>query len=227
MTGVNDVNRKKVLVTSGGTREPIDGVRVMTNSSTGGTGAYIADTFVRNGAHVVLLRAEGAVKPIEARVLQRTFLTASDLDALCQQVLESEEIDLIVHAAAVGDFVVESLEIDGVRHPAPLTKKLPSTSALSLHLRPGKKILPHLKDYSRNRQVQLVGFKLTDGASADEAQRAVQDVLVAGADWVVHNDLSTMRQQRATVWSKSGRSVVCATLEQLTSHLLAIGNRAD
>ena len=227
LSGVNGVKGKRVLVTSGGTREPIDGVRVMTNSSTGGTGAYIADTFVKNGADVVLLRAEGAVKPVEARIVQRTFVTATDLDMLSQQILGSQEFDLIIHAAAVSDFIVESLEIDGVKHAAPLIKKLPSSSALSLHLRPGKKILPHLKDYSRNREVQLVGFKLSDGASAAEAQQAVHNVLASGADWVVHNDLSTMRQQRAMVWSKAGSAVVCATLDELARHLVALGSVAD
>ena len=51
-----------MLVTSGGTSEPIDGVRVLTNTSTGRTGAGIASHFARCGHEVVLLRARNAAR---------------------------------------------------------------------------------------------------------------------------------------------------------------------
>jgi phosphopantothenoylcysteine synthetase/decarboxylase len=218
------VNGLKVLITSGGTREPIDGVRVITNSSTGGTGALIADVFAKRGAEVFLVRAEGAVKPVEPSIKQQTFCTSSDLDSICQQILSSRDIDLIIHAAAVSDFVVESVEIDGVSHAAPISTKLSSSAALSVHLRPGKKILPHLKNYSRNRSVRLVGFKLTNGATQADAQRAIQAVFASGADWVVHNDLRTIDTHRANVWSANGEVAECASLEHLARHLLLLGN---
>src|SRR5205085_1081847 len=50
----------RVLVTSGGTTEPIDGVRVLANASTGETGALIATQFARHGHAVTLLRARHA-----------------------------------------------------------------------------------------------------------------------------------------------------------------------
>ena len=217
------MNGLKVLITSGGTREPIDGVRVITNSSTGGTGALIADVFARRGAEVFLARAEGAVKPVEPSIKQQTFLTATDLDTVCQQILASHDVDLIIHAAAVSDFVVESVAIDGVTHTAPLDVKLPSSAALSIHLRPAKKILPYLKGYSRHRAVRLVGFKLTDGASAADSQRAIQSIFASGADWVVHNDLRTIDTHRASVWSADGEVVECASLDHLARHLLLLG----
>ncbi len=217
------MNGLKVLITSGGTREPIDGVRVITNSSTGGTGALIADVFAKRGTDVFLVRAEGAVKPVEPSIKQQTFCTATDLDSICQQILSSRDIDLIIHAAAVSDFVVESVEIDGVSHAAPITAKLPSSTELSIRLRPGKKILPHLKSYSRHRSVRLVGFKLTDGATQADAQRAIQSVFASGADWVVHNDLRTIDTRRASVWSAKGEVVECASLDHLARHLLLLG----
>lgn len=216
----------KVLITSGGTREPIDGVRVITNSSTGGTGALIADVFAQQGADVLLVRAEGAIKPVEPSIKQQTFLTATDLDTVCQQLLGSHDIDLIIHAAAVSDFVVESVEIDGVSHAAPISAKLPSSAALSVHLRPGKKILPHLKGYSRQSAVRLVGFKLTDGASDADAQRAIQAVFASGADWVVHNDLRTIDTHRASVWSSDGSVVQCPSLDHLARRLVRLGDDA-
>lgn len=220
------MNGLKVLITSGGTREPIDGVRVITNSSTGATGATIADVFARDGAEVFLVCAESALKPTESSVVQHTFVTANDLDTACQKILANHDIDMIVHAAAVSDFVVGSVAIDGVTHLAPLAMKLPSSAALSIHLRPGKKILPHLKGYSRHRAVRLVGFKLTDGASEVEVQRAIQSVLTSGADWVVHNDLQTINTHRASVWASDGSVVQCSSLDHLARHLVRLGDDA-
>ena len=220
------MNGLKVLITSGGTREPIDGVRVITNSSTGATGAYIADVFASNGAAVFLARAKSAVKPTESSVVQHTFVTATDLDAVCQHILASHDVDLIIHAAAVSDFVVESVAIDGVTHTSPLAVKIPSSAALSIHLCSGKKILPCLKGYSRHRAVRLVGFKLTDGASEGDTQRAIQAVFASGADWVVHNDLHTIDTHRSSVWSSDGSFVQCPDLDDLARHLVRLGDDA-
>lgn len=194
----------RVLVTSGGTREPIDGIRVIANSSTGETSKAIADAFFLAGFEVTLLRAESAVIPWQP-VRQKTFVTVRDLDTACFRLLSTEHFDLVIHAAAVSDFVVEAVTADGIRHAAPLTGKLSSSTAkLSIELVPGKKILPELKGYSRNPSLRLVGFKLTDGASEAEIREAVGKVLAAGADQVVHNDQQTMAKTRAVLWDASG-----------------------
>ncbi|WP_394795830.1 phosphopantothenoylcysteine decarboxylase [Armatimonas sp.] len=193
----------RVLITSGGTREPIDGVRVIANSSTGATGAALADALYLAGFDVTLLRAESAVTPNQ-QVRRKTFVTVRDLDTSCYQLLCREHFDLMIHAAAVSDFVVEAVTVDGVRHPAPLLGKLSSAQKLSIELIPGKKILPELKGYSRNPALKLIGFKLTDGASESEIAKAVGKVLAAGADLVVHNDQQTMQQTRATLWDVRG-----------------------
>lgn len=193
----------RVLITSGGTREPIDGVRVIANSSTGATGAAIADAFYTAGFDVTLLRATSSVIPAQP-VRRKTFVTVHDLDTACYELLSGEHFDLMIHAAAVSDFVVETVTIDGIPHPAPFTGKLHSSARLSLELVPGKKILPELKGYSRNPALRLVGFKLTDGASDDEIRAAVERVLASGADLVVHNDQQTMQQTRATLWDRTG-----------------------
>jgi phosphopantothenoylcysteine synthetase/decarboxylase len=194
---------RTVLITSGGTREPIDGVRVIANSSTGATGAALADAFHMPGFDVTLLRAKSSAIP-QQPVRQETFTTVADLDSACHELLSSEHFDLVIHAAAVSDFVVESVTVDGVRHPAPLIGKLSSASKLSVALVPGKKILPELKGYSRNPALKLVGFKLTDGASEAEIEAAVTKVLKSGADLVVHNDQQTMAKTRAVLWDAYG-----------------------
>ena len=192
-------------MTAGGTREPIDGVRVLANASTGETGRAIADAFFQEGCAVTLLRADS---------------TVHDLDAACFRLLSTEHFDLMIHAAAVSDFVVESVTVGGVRHATPLTGKLPSSSKLTLELVPGKKILPELKGYSRNPSLRLVGFKLTDGASEAEIREAVGNVLAAGADRVVHNDQQTMAKTRAVLWDVNGPGAPLPDLAALCDALV-------
>nr|WP_309695725.1 phosphopantothenoylcysteine decarboxylase [Armatimonas sp.] len=209
----------RVLITSGGTREPIDGVRVIANSSTGATGAALAAAFCKAGFTVTLLRARHSVAP-NLTVTEQFFVTVSDLDSACQELLGSQDFDLMIHAAAVSDFVLQAVTVDGVRHAAPLTGKLSSTHRLSIELMPGKKILPELKGYSRNPNVRLVGFKLTEGASEAEIREAVAKVLAAGADLVVHNDQQTMETTRAVLWDAHGPGEPIPDLSTLSTHLI-------
>ncbi|MEX2044583.1 MAG: bifunctional phosphopantothenoylcysteine decarboxylase/phosphopantothenate--cysteine ligase CoaBC, partial [Opitutus sp.] len=113
---VRPERRLRVLITSGGTAEPVDGVRVLTNTSTGRTGALIAGHFARAGHEVVLLRAHNAGQPAGA-VREEVFGTFGELDALLTRFLGAEDFDAVIHAAAVGDFSVAGIEVDGIRRP--------------------------------------------------------------------------------------------------------------
>ena len=70
----------KVLVTAGGTVEPLDGVRRLSNTSTGATGLALAREFAARGDEVVLLHAEG-VNAGNLPVEQESYLTFDDLAA--------------------------------------------------------------------------------------------------------------------------------------------------
>ena len=192
----------RVLVTSGGTREAIDGVRHITNFSSGTTGAALADAFAAAGWAVTLVRSRDAVRPSSAAVEQVTFSSVADLDSACRDALAERRYDLIVHAAAVSDFVVDAVVVNGVRHPAPMRGKLDSARSLSVELVPSPKILPRLRSYADaagggdgvdRPGVVVVGFKLTNGATPAESSDAVhRQFEAAGVDAVVHNDLTEM-----------------------------------
>ncbi|HET7535081.1 MAG TPA: bifunctional phosphopantothenoylcysteine decarboxylase/phosphopantothenate--cysteine ligase CoaBC, partial [Candidatus Didemnitutus sp.] len=96
------VRKLRVLVTAGGTAEPIDGVRVLTNTSTGGTGADIATHLERRGHEVVLLRARNAARPA-APCREEQFESYAELDAALMHLLGTERFDAVIHAAAVSD----------------------------------------------------------------------------------------------------------------------------
>jgi phosphopantothenoylcysteine synthetase/decarboxylase len=217
---------KNILITSGGTQEPIDGVRVITNSSTGATGAALAVAFVRAGFSVTLLRAKNSVAPQENNTIkERLFVTVDDLDTDCRDLLGGAHFDLVIHAAAVSDFVIESVTTGGERHAAPFLGKIHSLGKLTIDLVPGKKILPKIKSYSCNPEIKLIGFKLTDGASEDEIKMAVQKVLASGADLVVQNDKKTMREVRAVLWDVNGPQAPLSTLLTLCGALIGYARK--
>jgi phosphopantothenoylcysteine decarboxylase/phosphopantothenate--cysteine ligase len=212
------VRRLRILVTSGGTAEPIDGVRVITNTSTGRTGTGLAEHLVRCGHDVVLLRARTAA-PGPPLAREEIFETFVDLDAALTRVLGGEKFDAVIHAAAVGDFGVASITVDGVE-PPPGTK-LDSRFPLLLGLRPQPKLVTALRARSRNAQLTLVAFKLTSGATAPETRAAVEGLFMQGApDYVVHNDLAVRGESfddfPADIHVRSGRTTVhCATRRDL------------
>src|SRR6185312_3202198 len=185
--GESGEGRLDILVTSGGTAEPIDGVRVLGNTSTGRTGAGIAAHLAGRGHRVTLLRAAGSASA-GPPCREREFSTFADLDRELTRLLGAEEYDAVIHAAAVGDFGIESVRV-GEREFAPGAGKLESGAAPVLRLRPQPKLVEGLRARSRNSHVRVVAFKLTAGASDEAARAAVADLFARSeADWVVHND---------------------------------------
>lgn len=213
--------RLHVLVTAGGTAEPIDGVRVLTNRSTGRTGALIAGELARCGHEVLLVRA-GSAPPV-AGVPDETFETFAQLDAVLRRQLAPGRFDAVIHAAAVSDFGVESVEIAGAVQAAG-GPKLDSSSSPLLRLRPNPKLVDAVRGLSP-APLQVVAFKLTHGAAPAEAERAVRGLLAhSGADWVVHNDTAAQGaapdEFPATLHDRTGAiQETCATRPALAAAL--------
>lgn len=184
--------RLRVLVTAGGTAEPVDGVRVLTNTSTGATGALIATQLARAGHEIVLLRAQSALAA-DGPCREETFVTFAQLEAALRRLLAAEpSFDAVIHAAAVSDYSVDMVVMNEVAASA-VAGKLPSGGAPVLKLRPNPRLVDQLRHWSRG-PFTLVAFKLTHGAEAAEANAAVQRLFAhSGADFVVHNDLSARR----------------------------------
>ncbi len=203
----------RVLITSGGTAEAVDGVRILTNTSTGRTGARLAEHFARAGHEVTLLRAMHAV-PAPAGVTERIYFSFGDLDGALTELLGGNDFEAVIHAAAVSDFHVAGVMVEGVARPA--GAKLDSQRPASILLRPNPKLVAGLRARSRNQAVQVVAFKLTRGATASEIQAAVGRLFAESpADYVVHNDLAAQGAQPddfpATVHLRDGGVVRCGS----------------
>lgn len=215
------VRRLRVLITSGGTAEPIDGVRVLTNTSTGSTGALLAGHFVRCGHDVTLLRARGAAQPGTA-CREETFFTFADLDAALTRLLREERFDAVIHAAAVSDYGVELIEPDG-RVRAAGAGKLETASPPMLRLKPHPKLLDALRARA-TAPLRVVAFKLTCGAASAEAAAAVRALFDrAGVDAVAHNDSNSRGKSAeefpASLHLADGTVRACATRGELAGAL--------
>lgn len=211
----------RVLVTAGGTAEPVDGVRRLTNASTGTTGAVIARELAGGGAEVLLLHAEGA-SPCGVPVELETFVTVADLARALERILGEREWDAVIHLAAVGDYAVAAVEVDGRPLDTAGTGKIGSGHDLVIRLRPTPKLIDQLKSWSKNPHIVVVGFKLTNDSDPGVRALQVRALLDRGvADLVVHNDLGEISVDRhvAAIHDREGILVRTETRQQLAREL--------
>jgi phosphopantothenoylcysteine decarboxylase/phosphopantothenate--cysteine ligase len=112
---VKDLAGHRILVTAGGTREPLDPVRFVGNRSSGRQGVAIAVAAAARGADVTLLAANLEV-PVPDSVTVVTVGTARELDEAAQR--ESRVADAVIMAAAVADYRPESVSDGKIKKDA-------------------------------------------------------------------------------------------------------------
>ena len=164
----------RVLVTAGGTREPLDSVRFLGNRSSGRMGVALAEEARRRGAEVTLVAANLAVEaPAGVEVVEAP--TAEDV---AREALARGGADLVLMAAAVADY-----------RPAQARngKRPKDSSPWEVTLEPTRDVLSELSARRRDGQV-IVGFAADEGEHG--LARAREKRTRKGADLVVFNDVS-------------------------------------
>ncbi len=165
---------RRVLVSAGGTREPLDAVRFVGNRSSGRMGVALAEETRKRGAQVTLLAANLAVPaPRGVEVVQ-----TPTAEAMLEAALAHGDVDLVLMAAAVGDY----------RPAEQLEEKRPKNEhAWQVTLEPTTDVLRALAERRTNGQV-LVGFAADHGE--DGLARAREKLARKRVDLVVYNDVS-------------------------------------
>jgi phosphopantothenoylcysteine decarboxylase/phosphopantothenate--cysteine ligase len=172
--GNGPLQGKRVLVSAGGTREPLDAVRFVGNRSSGRMGVAIAAEASRRGADVTLLAANLTVPaPSGVRIVETP--TAADLE---REALARADSDVVVMAAAVSDYRPSAPE-EG--------KRAKDDASWTVELEPTSDVLATLGAGRRPGQV-LVGFAADGGEAGLDRARGKR--LAKGADLVVFNDVS-------------------------------------
>jgi phosphopantothenoylcysteine decarboxylase/phosphopantothenate--cysteine ligase len=169
---------KKVVVTAGGTQEPLDPVRVLTNHSSGKQGYAVAQSALDMGAEVCLISTPTALTaPVGVRLLP--VRTAEEMKAAV--LAESSNADALIMAAAVADFrpkrVAENKlkKRDGV--PQVELEAAPDILKAVADLRSEKKKMFHV----------VVGFA---AETRDLLENASQKLKSKNLDFIVANDIS-------------------------------------
>jgi phosphopantothenoylcysteine decarboxylase/phosphopantothenate--cysteine ligase len=165
---------RHVLVSAGGTREPLDAVRFLGNRSSGRMGVALADESRKRGADVTLLAANLSVPAPRGVDVVETPTAESMLDA----ALAYSDADLVLMAAAVADYRPAE-RID--------TKRRKDEATWRLDLEPTADVLQSLGERRVNGQV-LVGFSAETGA--DGLARARAKLERKRVDLVVYNDVA-------------------------------------
>jgi phosphopantothenoylcysteine decarboxylase / phosphopantothenate---cysteine ligase len=203
---------KCVLVSAGGTREPLDAVRFVGNRSSGRMGVALAAEARDRGAEVTLLAANLAVPaPVGVEVVETP--TAAELER--EALVRAADADIVIMAAAVADY----------RPAEALAAKRPKDSAAwTLELEPTADVLSELGNRRRGGQL-LVGFAAETGDGGLE--RAREKLARKGADLFVLNDVSRSdigfdaSENEVTLVAASGeRTVAKAPKEDIAAAVL-------
>jgi phosphopantothenoylcysteine decarboxylase/phosphopantothenate--cysteine ligase len=165
---------RRVLVTAGGTREPLDSVRFLGNRSSGRMGVALAEEARRRGADVTLVASNLAVAaPFGVDVVEAPTARALE-DAVLSR---AEDADVVVMAAAVADY-----------RPAEAVagKRAKDRATWTIELEPTGDVLRTLGE--RDGDALLVGFAAEAGEAAIE--RARRKLTDKNANLIVFNDVS-------------------------------------
>lgn len=203
-----------ILITGGATREPIDGIRFLSNVSTGQTAATLANQLAHNGWDITYLHGVGAAQPKSARSAIE-FGSFSDLDAKLRSTLGSKNFSGVIHCAAVSDYSVLGAQ-PGI--------KISSEKDLNIRFEKNHKILPRLKEYSSNKNLSVVGFKLTLNQDESETVAIARKGLSESVDAVVANEWSAVTRNRSL---HPGVVLTLGSADQIFEDLPSLANILD
>ncbi len=210
-----------VIVTAGGTSEPIDNVRRIANTGTGRLGSLTADAFAReeDAGEIFYVCARDSVRPSSDRVKCVVIQSVSDLQKAVNELLGACRIDAVIHSMAVSDYTVRAVSTAEKLAEALGAGALPPTAedveramdAVDIRSAEGKlssrmgspvlllqqtpKILPTFRQ--NLPEAVIVGFKLLSNVSREELLSVAGNLLEKnGCDFVLANDAAEISGDR-------------------------------
>lgn len=215
---------KKVLITAGGTQEPLDPVRFIGNHSSGKMGLALAQAAIDCGAQVTLIAGQVSVPLVanERLTIQRVQTSAELLAAVKNQFAAH---DVLIMAAAVADFRAQQIAQQKI-------KKQPDQDELIIHLTKTTDILKTVAAGKRDDQL-VVGFAAETTNLLQNADQKLQnkhaDMIVANRVSGPHNAFNNDQDQvtilepgrKPQEWPLADKKVVAHRLLELISQRLA------
>ncbi|ADW67237.1 bifunctional phosphopantothenoylcysteine decarboxylase/phosphopantothenate--cysteine ligase CoaBC [Granulicella tundricola] len=168
----HDLAGETILITAGGTREPLDPVRFLGNRSSGKMGHALAESAAARGAKVILVTASPLPAPQSATLIRVD--TAHEMQSAV--LAQLPQATIVIAAAAVADFRLREVALNKLRRNGPLT----------IELEPTEDIVAHV--VANRRPGTLVIAFAAETESLEENARA--KLQRKGADAIVANDVS-------------------------------------
>jgi phosphopantothenoylcysteine decarboxylase/phosphopantothenate--cysteine ligase len=205
------LRNRRVLVSAGGTREPLDAVRFLGNRSSGRMGVALAEEARRRGAIVTLLASNLAVEaPRGVQVVETP--AAADL---AREALARADADIVLMAAAVADYRPAETRLD---------KRPKDDSGWTVELTPTQDVLQELGRRRTNGQV-LVGFAADQGEAG--LVRAREKLAQKAVDLIVFNDVArpdvgfdSLDNEVVLVWAGAERTIEKTSKQRIAATIL-------
>lgn len=203
-----DYAGRRILITTGPTREPIDPVRFISNRSSGKMGIALAQEAFRRGAQVTLIHGPISVDKVSKAVNKVPVTTAQEMhDAVMQHTFDAQEPpEIVIMAAAVADFRSKEIADQKIKRRGAVPE---------LELEANRDILQDLGNRrSEEKRPILVGFAVETGELEELLTEARDKMKRKKADMIVGNfaqeafDLDT---NRAWIVDKTGRQEEIST----------------
>jgi len=177
-----DLTDYSFLINAGPTREFIDGVRFISNPSTGKMGVALAKAAHQRGAQVTLVLGEGCTVEAPPGITSVYVTTGQEMLSEVLALTQTKQFDAFLAVAAICDFTV----------PSPKDAKISSHEGFSLRLKPVPKITRAVREANPN--LFIVAFKAEYTPDAEHLIRAARQKLSdENLNLVVANDLSSSK----------------------------------
>ena len=177
---------KKIIITAGGTREKIDPVRYISNSSSGKMGFELAKTALNLGANVELITTVKTNLPCKIMEVE----SADDMLKAVENSFITNKADILIMAAAVGDFKVKNSSNSKI-------SKNKTGENFTLELVQNPDILKNICTKKSDRQ-KVVGFCLSTENTIENAKEKIKS---KGCDLIIANEAkSALGQDENEIW---------------------------
>ena len=219
----NSKKKLKVLITAGGTKENIDGIRHITNLSTGKTASNIAQHFINSGHNLTYLHSPEAEQP-DGIFEAVEFNNFASLEEHFKKLIKANKFDVVIHNAAVSDFTPYQIESGNRKIELPSNEKISSSEdEITIRFKSNPKLINKIKSYSKNKDVKLIAFKFTNESKLkkriEQARKLLSD---SQSDYVILNDYTDRVnnvQQSFSIISKNNEPEKVETTEELAEKL--------
>jgi len=171
----------RIIITGGPSSEPIDGVRLITNQSTGELAVLLAEKILQAGNDVELFLGSRSIFRLSRA---KFFDTNEDLERLLDGVADRKNVRAVLHAAALADFKVADIVVEGQK---PERAKISSAAtAIQLRLEPKPKVIARLRQFFP--EAFIVGWKFElDGVPEEVVRKGIRQTLKYATDACVVN----------------------------------------